>query len=150
MTDIDPRIRRKRPSLRLIVSSATIDATSFLEYFTSGTSEDEVAIASLEGRMYPVELAYLQEPTADYVRKAAETVYNIHLQVRPASLVATLSHLVSAKPRRYSSISNRSGRNRPVSRGARRFDCRVRLSRYLWPNLTSCLVYLVIPNGLCH
>lgn len=39
--------------------------------------------------MYPVELAYLQEPTADYVRKAAETVYNIHLQVCIAYLAVT-------------------------------------------------------------
>lgn len=31
--------------------------------------------------MYPVELAYLQEPTADYVRKAAEVAWNVNLQV---------------------------------------------------------------------
>ena len=31
--------------------------------------------------MYPVEVAYLQEPAPDYVRKAAETVWNIHMQV---------------------------------------------------------------------
>lgn len=31
--------------------------------------------------MYPVQLAHLQEPTPDYVRKAAEVVWNIHLQV---------------------------------------------------------------------
>ena len=75
------RIRRKRPSLRIIVSSATLDATSFLDYFTSGNSVDEATIVSLEGRMYPVEVAYLQEPTPDYVNKAAETVWNIHMQV---------------------------------------------------------------------
>lgn len=75
------RIRRKRPSLRIIVSSATLDATSFLDYFNAGNSSDEATIISLEGRMYPVEVAYLQEPTPDYVRKAAETVWNIHMQV---------------------------------------------------------------------
>ncbi|PCH39572.1 nucleoside triphosphate hydrolase protein [Wolfiporia cocos MD-104 SS10] len=84
MLGILKKIRRKRPSLRLIVSSATLDATSFLEYFTSGTpassSGDEAIIVSLEGRMYPVQTAYLQEPAPDYVRKAAETVWNIHLQ----------------------------------------------------------------------
>lgn len=31
--------------------------------------------------MYPVEVAYLQEPTPDYVRKAAEVAWNINLQV---------------------------------------------------------------------
>lgn len=38
-------------------------------------------VASLEGRMYPVEVAYLREPTPDYVRKAAEVVNNIHTRV---------------------------------------------------------------------
>lgn len=36
--------------------------------------------------MYPVEVAYLQEPTADYVRKAAELAWNINLQVSDASV----------------------------------------------------------------
>ncbi|OJA08224.1 hypothetical protein AZE42_09393 [Rhizopogon vesiculosus] len=73
------KIRRKRPSLRLIVSSATLDARSFSEYFTSGTHPDEATIISLEGRMYPVEVAYLQESAPDYVRKAVEVVWNINL-----------------------------------------------------------------------
>lgn len=75
------RIRRKRPSLRLIVSSATLDATTFLDYFNTGTTDQEATIVSLEGRMYPVQVAYLQEPAPDYVQKATETIWNIHLQV---------------------------------------------------------------------
>jgi ATP-dependent RNA helicase DDX35 len=85
--------------LRLIVSSATLDALSFLDYFTANTVnkgmphslcrlafahcliEKEATIISLEGRMYPVEVAYLQEPTPDYVRKAAEVAWEINLQV---------------------------------------------------------------------
>lgn len=75
------RIRRKRPSLRVIVSSATLDASYFLDYFSAGNPPDEATIVSLEGRMYPVEVAYLEEPTPDYVQKAAETAWNIHMQV---------------------------------------------------------------------
>lgn len=75
------RIRRKRPALRLIVSSATIDAAAFLEYLSSGSPLGCATIASLEGRMYPVEVAYLREPTSDYVRTAAEVVNNIHTRV---------------------------------------------------------------------
>jgi ATP-dependent RNA helicase DDX35 len=75
------RIRRKRPALRLIVSSATIDAAAFLEYFSSGLPLSDVMVASLEGRMYPVEVAYLREPISDYVRMAAEVVNNIHTRV---------------------------------------------------------------------
>lgn len=43
---------------------------------------DEATVVSLEGRMYPVEVAYLQEPTPDYVRKAAEVAYMINKMVR--------------------------------------------------------------------
>lgn len=85
------KIRRKRPSLRIIVSSATLDATSFLDYFCAGNSADEATIVSLEGRMYPVEVAYLQEPTPDYVRKSAETVWNIHMQQTPGDILVFLT-----------------------------------------------------------
>ncbi|KAI0362815.1 P-loop containing nucleoside triphosphate hydrolase protein [Trametes cingulata] len=78
------KIRRKRPSLRLVVSSATLDATAFLEYFTAGNGHHEATIVSLEGRTYPVEVAYLQNPVADYVQKAAEVVWGIHLQQQTA------------------------------------------------------------------
>ncbi|QRV86553.1 Helicase associated domain (HA2) [Ceratobasidium sp. AG-Ba] len=78
------KIRRKRPGLRLIVSSATLEAKYFLEYFNSGPPVagiagaapspekpiEDATIVSLEGRMYPVEVAYLQEPTEDYVSEA--------------------------------------------------------------------------------
>lgn len=78
---VQSRIRRKRPSLRLIVSSATLDAVSFLEYFKADMGPDEAVIASLEGRMYPVEVAYLQESTPDYVKKAAEVAFIINKTV---------------------------------------------------------------------
>ena len=71
---------KKRPSLRIIVSSATLDATRFLDYFSNGISHG-ARIVTLEGRMYPVEVAYLQESTHDYVRKAAEVAWNINLRV---------------------------------------------------------------------
>jgi HrpA-like helicases len=77
---IEARIRRKRPSLRLIVSSATLDATSFLDYFSS-SGLDDATIVSLEGRMYPVEIAYLRESIPDYVGKAAEVAWSVNLQV---------------------------------------------------------------------
>ena len=76
------RICRKRPSLRVIVSSATLDATAFLEFFSSPPESIDSRIVSLEGRAYPVQIAYLDQPTEDYVRKAAETVVSIHRQVR--------------------------------------------------------------------
>ncbi|KAG8744758.1 hypothetical protein FRC10_009523 [Ceratobasidium sp. 414] len=88
------KIRRKRLGLRLIVSSATLEAKYFLDYFNSGppvagaagkvppssNPTEEATIVSLEGRMYPVEVAYLQEPTEDYVSEAVRVVWGLHLQ----------------------------------------------------------------------
>jgi ATP-dependent RNA helicase DDX35 len=59
-----------------------LDATAFLEFFSSPPDTIDTIIVSLEGRAYPVQIAYLEEPTEDYVRKAAETVMSIHRQVR--------------------------------------------------------------------
>lgn len=81
------RIRNKRPSLRIIVSSATLDAISFHDYFCSGISPREATIISLEGRMYPVEVAYLKEAAADYIKMAVEVTWKINLEVRLVVLV---------------------------------------------------------------
>ncbi|KAJ3476329.1 hypothetical protein NLI96_g11231 [Meripilus lineatus] len=91
MLGILKKIRRKRPSLRIIVSSATLDAASFLDYFSSGNPPGEVGIVSLEGRMFPVDIAYLQEPTHDYVQKAVEVTWNIHLQQGPGDILVFLT-----------------------------------------------------------
>lgn len=82
------KIRKKRPELRIIVSSATLQAEDFLRFFDEGkTSQDlperqtrsEICqIVSLEGRMYPVDIFYLEEPAEDYVEKAVKTVFDIH------------------------------------------------------------------------
>ncbi|KAG6819228.1 hypothetical protein H0H93_013971 [Arthromyces matolae] len=85
------RIRQKRPALRLIVSSATLDATAFFDYFTHAATPNDVAIVSLEGRMYPVEVAYLEEPTPDYVRSAALAVWNINLRHGPGDVLVFLT-----------------------------------------------------------
>lgn len=42
----------------------------------------EAVMVRLEGRAYPVEIAYLEEATADVVLKVVETVFDIHLKVR--------------------------------------------------------------------
>jgi ATP-dependent RNA helicase DDX35 len=64
-----------------VVSSATLDASSFLDYFTAGNGPDEATIVSLEGRMFPVEVAYLSDPTPDYVLEAVKVVWGLHMQV---------------------------------------------------------------------
>jgi ATP-dependent RNA helicase DDX35 len=68
----------------LIISSATLDAEEFYDFFNSNTSKDKdkdtATIISLEGRMYPVDVLYTTEPVNDYVEKAIQTVFDIHIK----------------------------------------------------------------------
>lgn len=80
------KIIKRRPELRIIISSATLQAEEFLRFFSGDQSEqsDEAGehsvgrIISLEGRMYPVDTMYLEEPAEDYVERAVKTVFDIH------------------------------------------------------------------------
>lgn len=83
------KVKKKRPELRIVISSATLQAEHFLRFFVgdghqaSGISlgGDMGRIISLQGRMYPVDLLYLEEPAEDYVERAVKTVFDIHTKV---------------------------------------------------------------------
>ncbi|CAL5229034.1 g12281 [Coccomyxa viridis] len=62
-----------RPDLKLIVTSATLDADKFSKYFF------ECPIFSIKGRTYPVEILYARSPESDYMDAALTTVMQIHL-----------------------------------------------------------------------
>jgi len=80
------KIMKRRPELRIVVSSATLQAEDFLRFFggeqpteTHDPSKDKRPIGKiirLEGRMYPVDSLYLQTPAEDYVEKAVNTVFD--------------------------------------------------------------------------
>lgn len=79
------RIQKKRPDLRVIISSATLDAEAFFRFFnhnhSSDRSKDTATILSLEGRMYPVDILYADQPVSDYVETTIQTVFDIHTKV---------------------------------------------------------------------
>lgn len=64
---------KKRPKLKLIVTSATLDAVKFSEYFYNAP------IFTIPGRSYPVEKLYSKEPESDYFDTALRTALEIHL-----------------------------------------------------------------------
>lgn len=82
------KIMKKRPELRIVISSATLQAEQFLRFFcgdhvSSSNETDELGgetgrIISLEGRMYPVDVLFLENPAEDYVERAVKTVFDIH------------------------------------------------------------------------
>jgi ATP-dependent RNA helicase DDX35 len=81
------KIQRRRPELRIIISSATLQAEEFLHFFSEPSENQEsaenkteqiAAIISLEGRTYPIDVMYLDSPAEDYVEKAVSAVFDIH------------------------------------------------------------------------
>ena len=61
-----------RRDLKLIVTSATLDAEKFSAYFY------RCPIFTIPGRTYPVEMLYVKEPEADFVESAVLTALQIH------------------------------------------------------------------------
>jgi|TARA_B110000285_G_C15018011_1_gene560056 pre-mRNA-splicing factor ATP-dependent RNA helicase DHX16 len=61
-------VARYRKDLKLLISSATLDALKFSEYF------DNAPIFKVPGRRYPVDLFYTKQPEADYVEACVITV----------------------------------------------------------------------------
>ncbi|RPB05101.1 P-loop containing nucleoside triphosphate hydrolase protein [Choiromyces venosus 120613-1] len=106
------KIRRRRKDLRIVVSSATLQAEEFARFFEDGEESGEkkkgadkddgdggeekkelAKIISLEGRCYPVDVLYLEEPTENYMEKAVQTVFDIHLKARSINI-----HFLGSSP----------------------------------------------------
>lgn len=67
------QIAVRRPDLKIVVMSATLDAGKFSKYFLGAPT------LSVSGRTHPVEIFYTVEPEADYLEAAVRTVMHIHL-----------------------------------------------------------------------
>ena len=113
------KILRRRPSdLRIIISSATLQAEDFLRFFTADkdpqhkqkdsdamTLDDLITQASsgaekpaaggtiinLEGRMYPVDVLCSESAVEDYVEKAVQTVFDIHTKEPDGDILVFLT-----------------------------------------------------------
>lgn len=108
------KVQRRRPDLRLVVSSATLQAELLRDFFAGGgggmrkalqsaqgqrqgqsclglPSNPDPAILSIEGRTHPVEVHYLEEATSDYVRAAVSTAVDIHKADLPGDILIFLT-----------------------------------------------------------
>lgn len=66
----------RRPDLKIIIMSATLDAQKFQRYFSIHNME--APLLAVPGRTHPVEIFYTPEPERDYVEAAIRTVLQIH------------------------------------------------------------------------
>ncbi|KAF9505957.1 hypothetical protein BS47DRAFT_480082 [Hydnum rufescens UP504] len=83
-------VAKKRPDLKIIVMSATLDALKFQKYF--GIEAGKPApLLRVPGRTFPVETFYTQEPEPDYVEAAIRTVLMIHQAEDPGDILVFLT-----------------------------------------------------------
>ncbi|KAL4036181.1 hypothetical protein IC575_004908 [Cucumis melo] len=78
-------IARFRPDLKLLISSATLDAEKFSDYF------DSAPIFKIPGRRYPVEINFTKAPEADYLDAAIVTALQIHVTKPPGDILVFLT-----------------------------------------------------------
>lgn len=69
----------KRRDLKLIVTSATMDANRFSEYFGN------CPIYTIPGRTFPVKILYTKNPVTDYVDAAVGQAISIHTNNEPST-----------------------------------------------------------------
>jgi HrpA-like RNA helicase len=67
-------IQERRPSLRIVVMSATLQIDLYMNFFK------ESKLVSIPGRQHPVDVYYASEPVDDYVDAAMLTCCQIHAE----------------------------------------------------------------------
>eukprot|EP00997_Jenningsia_sp_PLL12_P008999 NODE_586_length_1584_cov_79.541368_g482_i0.p1 GENE.NODE_586_length_1584_cov_79.541368_g482_i0~~NODE_586_length_1584_cov_79.541368_g482_i0.p1 ORF type:complete len:423 (-),score=148.07 NODE_586_length_1584_cov_79.541368_g482_i0:316-1584(-) len=75
----------RRPDMKLIVTSATLDAEKFSSYFNNAP------IFTIPGRTFPVEILYTREPESDYLDAALICVMQIHVNEPPGDILLFLT-----------------------------------------------------------
>ncbi|XP_035230682.1 probable ATP-dependent RNA helicase DHX35 [Stegodyphus dumicola] len=89
------KIIKKRPDLKLVISSATFEAETVYRFFNKNESDDKskdtAVIISVEGRNYPVDIHYTIEPFPNYIKASVETAIKIHINEQPGDILIFLT-----------------------------------------------------------
>lgn len=75
------KVMARRRDLRLIVTSATMNAMKFSDFFGG------VPIYTIPGRTFPVDIIFSKTPLDDYVDAAVKQALAIHLQQAPGDIL---------------------------------------------------------------
>lgn len=76
---------KRRPDLKLICTSATLDAAKFATYFWG------CPIFTIPGRTFPVEILYTKDPEPDYLEASLITILQIHLMEPAGDILVFLT-----------------------------------------------------------
>ncbi|GAM19019.1 hypothetical protein SAMD00019534_021940 [Acytostelium subglobosum LB1] len=89
------KVQARRKDLKIIVSSATLDAEDMCQFFNSNRtgdkSKDTAVILSIEGRNYPVDIHYLLKSSVNYIDTTTTTIVDIHTTQPPGDVLVFLT-----------------------------------------------------------
>ncbi|KAK9844106.1 hypothetical protein WJX81_004664 [Elliptochloris bilobata] len=96
------KVLRRRPDLRLVISSATLEADKVAAFFDTATLRGKAAAAagglrrtpallSVAGRCHDVQVHYLEQPAPDYVRAAVTAAADLHATGLPGDILMFLT-----------------------------------------------------------
>ncbi|KAI3936132.1 hypothetical protein MKW92_005000 [Papaver armeniacum] len=77
-------LSRSRSDLKLLISSATLDAEKFSDYF------DRAPIYKIPGRPFPIDVLNTKAPEPDYLDAAVSTVLQIHVTQQQGDILVFL------------------------------------------------------------
>lgn len=117
-------LARERPELKVLISSATMNAKGFSDYF------DGANIFNIPGRRYPVDIHYTPQPEANYLAAAITTVFQIHTSQPKGDILVFLT----GQDEIDSAEQN-------ITEIARKLGSRV-------PELVICPIYANLPSEL--
>ncbi|EER36487.1 ATP-dependent RNA helicase DHX8 [Histoplasma capsulatum H143] len=117
-------IAKARPDLKLLISSATIDAQKFQKYF------DDAPIFNIPGRRYPVDIHYTSQPEANYLAAAITTVFHIHISQGAGDVLVFLTGQEEIEAAEQS-----------IQETARKLGSKI-------PELIICPIYANLPSEL--
>jgi pre-mRNA-splicing factor ATP-dependent RNA helicase DHX16 len=98
-------LARERKDLKLLISSATMNAQAFSAYF------DDAPIFNIPGRRYDVDIYYTPAPEANYLEAAVTTVFQIHATQPKGDILVFLTGQdeIEAAEERITDISRKLG-----------------------------------------
>lgn len=78
-------VRKRKGTLKLIVTSATLDSQKFSSYF------DGCPVFHIKGRTFPVKTYYTKTPELDYIEATVDTVIDVHTNNPPGDILVFLT-----------------------------------------------------------
>lgn len=75
----------RRPDLRVLVASATLDAGKFSAFFRNAP------VLQIPGRKYPVDIKYSLNPEMDYLSAMLKAITTIHMEEAPGDILVFLT-----------------------------------------------------------